>query len=209
MAFILGPKERKSRAVGENLFLKPNRSGSQKSAMIRKPYRPGIHGKRRRTLSEYGFQLLEKQKIRFSYGLSEKQLKKYAGEAMRARKTATPEALFRLLEMRIDNIVFRSGLAPSRSVARLMVTHGHINLNSRRHDVPSAQLKAGDSISVREASLKTKLFEDAKERLKKFQLPSWLELDRENLAIKVIGFPSTEESKTSFNFPLVLEFYSR
>ncbi|MEW5805252.1 MAG: 30S ribosomal protein S4 [Patescibacteria group bacterium] len=209
MAFILGPKEKKSRALGENLFLKPERSISQKSAMVRRPYRPGMHGKRRRNLSEYALQLIEKQKVKFSYGLSEKQLKKYAQKAIGSQKVSAPESLFRFLETRIDNVVFRAGIAPSRSVARLMVTHGHINLNGKRHDVPSAELKSGDEISVRENSLKTKLFEDTQKRLKETDLPAWLELDPEKLTVKIIGYPSLEQTKLSFNLALVLEFYSR
>lgn len=209
MAFILGPKEKKSRAVGENLFLKPERSTSPKSAMIRRPYRPGMHGKRKRTLSEYALQLIEKQKVRFSYGLSEKQLKRYAQTAVTATKLSAPEAFFRFLEMRMDNVVFRAGLAPSRSVARLMVTHGHINLNGRRHDVPSTELKPGDLIAVRENSLKTKLFEGIKEKLKKANPPQWLEVDSEKLTVKIVDYPSLEQSQIAFNLPLVLEFYSR
>ncbi|MFN7088627.1 MAG: 30S ribosomal protein S4, partial [Candidatus Paceibacteria bacterium] len=126
MAYLLGPKEKKSRALGVNLFLKAERSASQKSAMIRRPYRPGMHGKVRRGLSEYGYQLQEKQKLKLTYGLREAQLKNYVRRALSAKDITATEALSRLLETRLDSLVFRAGFAPSRSVARSIVSHGHI-----------------------------------------------------------------------------------
>ncbi|KKS06360.1 MAG: 30S ribosomal protein S4 [Parcubacteria group bacterium GW2011_GWB1_41_4] len=152
MPFVFGPKERKSRALGENLFLKAERSASQKSAMVRRAYPPGMHGKRRRTLSEYNMQLREKQKLRFFYGLQEKRMKDYAELARKSRKISASEFLFRVLELRLDSALFRSGLALSRSVARQVVSHGHLMLNGRKVNVPSISLKLGDEVYLREGS---------------------------------------------------------
>ena len=211
MPFVSGPKERKSRALGENLFLKAERSGSQKSGMTRRPYPPGMHGnrKRRRNLSEYGVQLKEKQKLRLFFGLQEKQMKRYAQTAKHSKKTSAPEALFRLLESRIDSAIFQSGLAPSRSVARQMTTHGHLGLNGRRVNVPSIALKIGDEVSVRESSKNKKIFENVQDRLKKYESPTWIEMDKEKLSFKFKAFPNLEEAKMNFNIPLVVEYYSR
>ncbi|MBI2633822.1 MAG: 30S ribosomal protein S4 [Parcubacteria group bacterium] len=137
MPYLLGPKEKKSRALGTNLFLKAERSTSQKSAMVRRPYRPGAHGKRRRGLSEFGIELHEKQKVRLTYGMRERQFEKYVEKAMSQKTVTSQEALARLLETRIDSLVFRAGLAPSRSIARFLVSHGHIVVDGRRADIPS------------------------------------------------------------------------
>jgi len=214
MPFVSGPKERKSRALGENLFLKAERSSSQKSGMTRRPYPPGMHGKRRKNLSEYGVQLKEKQKLRLFFGLQEKQMKRYAQTAKNSKKTSAPEALFRLLESRIDSAIFQSGLAPSRSVARQMVTHGHLGLNGRRVNVPSIALKIGDEVSVVESSKAKKIFstkgeEEIQDRLKKHEPPTWIETDKDKLSFKFKAFPSLEEAKFNFNIPLVVEYYSR
>ncbi len=209
MPFVSGPKERKSRALGENLFLKAERSSSQKSGMTRRPYPPGMHGKRRKNLSEYGVQLKEKQKLRLFFGLQEKQMKRYAQTAKNSKKTSAPEALFRLLESRIDSVIFQSGFAPSRSVARQMTTHGHLGLNGRRVNVPSIALKIGDEVSVMESSKSKKIFENIQDRLKKIEPPTWLEVDKDKLSFRFKAFPSSEEAKLNFNIPLVVEYYSR
>lgn len=209
MPFVSGPKERKSRALGENLFLKAERSSSQKSGMTRRPYPPGMHGKRRRNLSEYGVQLKEKQKLRLFFGLQEKQMKRYAQTAKNSKKTSAPEALFRLLESRIDSAIFQSGFALSRSVARQMTTHGHLGLNGRRVNVPSIALKIGDEVSVVESSKSKKIFENIQDRLKKIDPPTWLEVDKDKLSFRFKAFPSLEEAKLNFNIPLVVEYYSR
>ena len=209
MPFVSGPKERKSRALGENLFLKAERSSSQKSGMTRRPYPPGMHGKRRRNLSEYGIQLKEKQKLRLFFGLQEKQMKRYAQTAKSSKKTSAPEALFRLLESRIDSAVFQSGLAPSRSVARQMVTHGHLKLNGRRVNVPSIALRIGDEVSVADSSKSKNIFEGIQDRLRKVGPPVWLEVDKDKLSFKFKAFPGLEGVKMNFNIPLIIEYYSR
>ena len=209
MTFITGPKEKKARSLGANLQVKAERSLSQKSAMVRRAYRPGMHGKRRRMLSEYGTQLAEKQKIRFSYGLEEKKMKRYVDAAISAKKVSAPEALVRELESRLDNVVFRSGFAQSRSIARIMVSHGHINVNGRRVDVPSKQVSVGDVVSIREGSRQNKLTGRVSESLKKYAAPSWLAMDPEKFTAKMKAHPSMEEVGIEYDIPLVLEFYSR
>lgn len=211
MVFVRGPKEKKSRAVGENLGLKAFRSNSPKSSLIRKPYRPGVHGKsrRKRILSEYGLQLLEKQKVRLTYGLREKEMKKMVQEAIASMALEAPEALLRNLEMRLDNVVFRVGFAPARSIARQMVSHGHIMVNNRKVTISSQRVKIGDRIFIRPQSRDKKIFIDLQTFLKKHKTPSWIKFDNEKLEAEIIGYPNMEEAQLNFNLPLVIEFYSR
>ncbi len=209
MPYLLGPKEKKSRALGTNLFLKAERSTSQKSAMVRRPYRPGAHGKRRRGLSEFGIELHEKQKVRLTYGMRERQFEKYVEEAMSQKTVTSQEALARLLETRIDSLVFRAGLAPSRSIARFLVSHGHIVVDGRRADIPSLQLKPGQSFGIRPESKEKKLFSNLPTYLKKYQAPEWLLLDKENWRAELKDWPSLDQLHSPFDLALVLEFYSR
>ncbi len=201
------------RRLGQKLFLKGERCASQKCSMIRRPYPPGQKSKRRRSpLSEYGRQLQEKQKIRFSYGMGERQFKKYVKECLaRASKEGRGfvDFLVERLENRLDNVVFRAGLANSRSRARFYVTHGHFFVNKKRVDLPSYQIKKGDIISIREKSEKKSPFKDLNISLKKHQPPSWLALDQENLNVKVIGIPSKDEFPIPGDLQKVGEFYSR
>ncbi|KKU10492.1 MAG: 30S ribosomal protein S4 [Parcubacteria group bacterium GW2011_GWB1_46_8] len=209
MVFVKGPKEKRSRAVGENLLLKAQRSASQKSALIRKPYRPGQHGKRRRMLSEYGTQLLEKQKVRLLYGLTEKQVGKYAARAKRSKTLAAPDALIQELELRMDNVVFRSGFAPSRSVARHMVSHGHIWVDGRRVDIPSRALSTGSVISIRPESKGKKLFSEIQAYLKRYTTPTWLNTDPEQLKATIVRLPTFDDAQVNADFAEVMEYYSR
>lgn len=208
MAYLRGPKEKKSRAVGENLFLKAERSATSKSAYLRRPYRPGVHGKRRRQLSEYGVQLLEKQKLRLVYGLTERQLKRYLGEALKER-LVTAEALARKLETRLDSIVFRMGFVPSRSVARSLVSHGHFAVNSRRITIPSFRVKPGDAVSIRQRSANAKFVDEIRVRIKRYEPPSWLSVEKEKFQGEVLRWPSLEELKIPHNLNLIVEFYSK
>lgn len=201
------------RRAGQKLFLKGERCVGQKCAMIRRPYPSGSKGKRRKSpLSEYGKQLREKQKIRFSYGLGERQFKKYAKECLaRVSKEGMGfvDFLVERLESRLDNAVFRAGLANSRSKARFFVTHGHFLVNKKRVDLPSYRIKKGDIISIREKSQKKAAFKELSISLKKHQLPSWLQANQENLEIKVVGAPSKEEFPMPGDLQKVGEFYSR
>lgn len=209
MSRYTGPKEKLSRKVGENLALKPERSVSPKSAFLRKPYRPGMHGKRsRRAISEFGAQLLAKQKIRYVYGVTEKQFKKYFKSA-KTQKGVTGELLLKILESRLDNVVFRAGLAASRSVARQMVSHGHFLVGGRRITIPSYQVRPGDLVAIRPQSKPKKIFEGLTLKMKKFDVPSWLSVDKTTFEIKVKSIPDVSGPAAQFNTSAVIEFYSR
>lgn len=183
---------------------------SEKCAILRKPYAPGQHGKARsRRLSEFGSQLLEKQKLRLLYGLREKQFKKYFDLAVQ-KKGLTANILLEFLERRLDNAIFRLGLAPSRQASRQLISHGHILVNGRKVTSPSYCLKIQDQIAIKDSSKAKKIFNDIKIILKKFQPPQWLELDKEHLNAKVISLPAPEAAGELFlEMSKVLEYYSR
>ncbi len=203
---MLKSREKKERALGTRLFLKGERCSSPKCAMVRRPSRPGPHKKPRRALSEYGQQLAEKQKIMFSYGLREAQMRKIFKEALKKKKVVT-ETVLDLLERRLDNVIFRLGFASSRISARQYVSHGHILVNGRKTNVPSYQVKKGDIIKIKPSSLNCLIFKDLLSTIKKHEAPFWLELDKENLEGKVKSAPSDVEM--SFGINLVVDFYSK
>lgn len=204
-----GPKEKLSRKVGENLALKAERSLSPKSAFLRKPYRPGMHGKRmRRGLSEFGSQLLEKQKARFIYGIGEKQFKNYFVKA-KTSKGITSNLLMVLLEKRLDNAVFRAGFATSRNIARQLVSHGHFLVNGKRVTIPSYSVRSGDVIIIRPQSKQKMIFAALPEKLKKYETPSWIELDKKTYEIKIKSDPDAENTTKNFNISSIIEYYSR
>ncbi|MBI2624693.1 30S ribosomal protein S4 [Candidatus Parcubacteria bacterium] len=192
------------RAVGEKLFLKGERCFSPKCAVIRKPYPPGVHGKRkRRAPSEYGRQLQAKQKLRALYGVGEKQFQRYI-EAGRLG-----EQLMSKLEARLDNTVFRAGFALSRSIARQLVGHGHFTVNSRRVDVPSFVVGPGMTVAVRPASRSKAPFQGLAERLQKHEPPAWIQVDSTELAARIVGRPTPADTAAIIDMPLVVEYYSR
>lgn len=209
MSRYTGPKEKLSRKVGENLALKAERSLSPKSAFLRKPYRPGMHGKRmRRGLSEFGMQLLEKQKVRFVYGVGEKQFKNYFMKAKAARGI-TGNLLLSMLEKRLDNTVFRAGLAASRNIARQLVSHGHFLVNGKRVTIPSYEVGLGDVIIIRPQSRQKMIFTALPEKLKKYEAPSWIDLDKKTYEVKIKSGPNTEDVAQNFNISSIIEYYSR
>ncbi len=183
---------------------------SAKCGLVRKPYPPGQHGKNRpRRPSEYGGQLLEKQKLKLIYGLREKQFKKYF-DAAAGKLGVTHLVMLEMLERRLDNVVFRLGLAPGRRAARQMVSHGHFTVNGRRVYSPSYSVKAGDQIEIRLASQTNKNFGETRTILKKFQPPAWLDLDKEKLSARVAGLPDAGFlAEVPVEMAKVLEFYSR
>ena len=166
-----------------------------------------VRGKRPKPLSGYGQQLLEKQKIRFMYGISETQFVNYVKKAMNNKEKSAAEYLFEVLENRLDNVVYRFGLANTRRLARQMVSHGHITVNGKKINIPSHILKEGDVVSVREGSRKSVLFSDMATKLKDYTCPNWLIFDENNLTGKVQGKPKNTEGFIDLN--TVLEFYSR
>jgi small subunit ribosomal protein S4 len=199
---------KKCRRAGQKLFLKGERCYSQKCAIVRRPTPPGMHGKRRSVLSEYGKQLLEKQKMRNMYGVLERQFRKYIEEIM-GKSGDKRELLLKKLESRLDNVVFRLGFAKSRSQARQIVGHGHILVNNKRMDIPSYNVKASDIINIKPKAAGAKIFTDLKESLKKREVPVWLSLDASNLAGKVVSDVVIEDPREIQNLGMIIEFYSR
>lgn len=204
---MFNTKARQERKLGTPLFLKPYRSATGKSAIVRRPNRPGQHGaSRRRAGSEFARQLLEKQKLRFSYGVREAQMKKYFKKASMSAEN-TGSALVSLLERRLDNVVYRLGLTPSRSVARQIVGHGHIQVNGKRVSAPSAQTYIGDVIRIRPQSKEYAPFRDLAERLKKAEAPNWLTVNPETAEGTVKMLP--KDIDTGFDISLVVDYYSK
>src|SRR3989338_1234098 len=199
MARYIGPKEKIERRLGERLLLKGERSLSPKSAIVKKPYPPGIHGplksKRPRKLSEYGQQLKSKQKERNTYRMLEKQFKNYIKAATNSKKNNPYDAIISKLECRLDNIVYRLGIAQSRDQARQLVNHGHILVNGKKVSIPSYKVKTGDEIKIREGSKKSAFFNTlAPQWLAKYEAPAWVEIDKVKMIGKVKGRPTLEES---------------
>jgi len=203
------PRCKICRREGKKLFLKGERCNTQKCAMVKKNYPPGAHGQsvHRRT-SEYASQLREKQKLKKIYGLSERQFKKYYTQASRKRGL-TSELFIKLLETRLDNVVYRLGIASSRRQARGFVNHGHFLVNSKLVNIPSYQLKVGDNIVCKQKFLKSSNFAALKTKLKGHKLLSWLAFDLKKMEGKIKNLPSKEELETGINLSMITEFYSR
>lgn len=199
-------KEKKERALGVKLFLKPHRCLSPKCVTVRRPTRPGVHGRARHMVSEYGEQLREKQRFQFSYGLREAQMQKIFREALK-NPAVTGTMILSLLERRLDNVVYRLGFAPSRSVARQSVNHGHILVNGRKVTIPSYRVKVNDEITIRPQSKDYQLFKDLSANLKKYEPPTWLTLDKENLTGKVTALP--KDFDMPFDINMVVDYYSK
>jgi small subunit ribosomal protein S4 len=205
MARDTSPIVKQSRREGYALHPKAHK------ILIKKPGIPGQHsGGRQSKPSLYQIQLREKQKVRRIYGLLEKQFAKLMKEATR-REGLSGENLLQLLELRLDNAVYRSGLATSRRAARQLVGHGHFELNGRRVDIPSIRVKAGDVITVREKSAKSGYFAAIDEVVgNSIQGPlSWLKSDVKKLKIEITGLPKREEAESDINEQLIVEYYSR
>jgi small subunit ribosomal protein S4 len=203
MGRYTGPKERLSRREGVNLNLKGARSFSDKTGIKRKPFPPGQHGgKRRPRLSNYGIQLREKQKVRRMYGLREKQFRKIYIEADRRAKISGLDKgleFLRMLELRLDNVLYLSGLAPSRASARQYIVHGHVLLDGKKFTIPSKEMKEGESIELKSAKLAPPE--------KFFPIPQWIE-SKENKA-RVVRFPIRDEIDEGIRENLIIEYYSR
>ena len=208
MAKYTGPVCRLCRREGVKLFLKGTRCMTEKCAIERRSYPPGQHGQGRQRLSEYSAQLREKQKLKRIYGLQERQFRGVFGKA--ERKTGvTGEHLLRLLECRLDNVVYRLGFAASRKEARQLVNHGHIFVNGRKTDVPACLVKAGDAIEVRQRSREMVPILAALEAADGRGIPGWLDLDRAAFKGTVRSLPTKEEISLPVNEQMVVELYSR
>ena len=196
------------RREGAKLFLKGTRCYTKKCSFERRPTPPGQHGVRRRKVGDFGLQLREKQKIRRVYGVLERQFRNYFREAQ-THQGVTGEWLLRSLELRLDNVVYRMGLASSRAQARQLVGHGHLAVNGRPTNIPSFQLKPGDKVEVREGRRSREPFKLAKESLKSHQAPEWLTVDAATLSGTISASPSRDQMPLDLNEQLVVEFYSR
>jgi small subunit ribosomal protein S4 len=201
------------RSLGEKLFLKGDRCNSPKCGLARRPTRPGIHsnvkiGKRKKSSkTEFGRQLNHKQKLRFSYLVSEKQLRRYFDEV--SEKDNAPELLLKKLELRLDNIVFRLGLADSRSKARQLVSHGHILVNKKIVKAPSMNMKLNDEIALKELSRSKVITDSLKAKMKQNILPGWLTFSKEEFSGQVKDQPMVEDLRNNFNLQSIVEYYSR
>ncbi len=206
MAIYNGPKCKLCRREGRKLMLKGERCKSEKCAMERKPYSPGMRSRRRPSTSEYNNQLREKQRLRRMYGLMERQFLNYFKKANRT-EGVTGERLLQLLEQRFDNIVYRVGFAPSRHAARQLVLHNHILLNGKKANIPSITLGENDVIQVRENS---RNMDSIHASLKNIgDLPDWLEVDKVNLTGKLLRVPERGAIPVEANERLVVELYSK
>jgi len=208
MARYTDPVCRICRREGLKLFLKGSRCYSRKCSFERRSTPPGMNTQRRRKVSEFGIQLREKQKVRKTYSVLEKQFRNYFEKAEQ-RKGMTGENLLRLLEMRLDNVVYRMGLARSRAEARQLVTHGHFTVNGRPTNIPSYGTKTGDRVEVRESRRGREYFKTAAETVKAAQIPEWVSVDAAKLSGSILSEPAREQMPQEFNEQLVVEFYSR
>lgn len=208
MARYRGPDCRICRRHGEKLYLKGERCMGPKCAIERRNFPPGPRATRRRKVSDRGLQLREKQKARYAYGVLERQFVLYYQEASRL-PGVTGENLVRLLETRLDNTVHRLGWADSRDQARQLVRHGQISLNSRKTDIPSAQVKAGDLIGWTASGRKTEYFKVRSATATSVATPRWLALDRDAMTGRVVGLPERADADRTFNEAVIVEYYSR
>ena len=210
MARYRGPVCRLCRREGAKLFLKGDRCLSPKCAIDKRNFAPGAHGKTRRSrVQGYGLQLREKQKAKRAYGLLERQFRLYFDRAERER-AVTGTFLLQLLERRLDNAVYRLGLAPSRAAARLFVRHGHVEVNGKRVDIPSNIINQGDVIRVCDKTRKKDFFKLILERAEGRTVPEWLQRQEDDMASgRVVTLPSGEDPQLKIRDQLIVELYSR
>jgi small subunit ribosomal protein S4 len=209
MARYIGPVCRLCRREGMKLFLKGERCYTEKCAIEKRNLPPGQHGKARKAkLVGYGLQLREKQKVKRIYGVLENQFRRYFETAERTRGI-TGETLLQLLERRLDNVIYRLGLATSRPQARQLVRHGHFMVNGRKVDVPSYLVKAGDVINVKGGSAQAPVLQHAIEEVKGRGIPEWLQFDAGAMAGRVMSLPTREQINLPVQEQLIVELYSK
>jgi small subunit ribosomal protein S4 len=210
MARYIDAKCRLCRRVGDKLMLKGDRCFTSKCAFERRDVPPGYTGvsKRRPKKSDRGVQLQEKQKARYTYGLMERQFRKFFAEAERL-PGVTGETLLILLERRLDNVVFRFGFASSRAQARQLVRHGHFLLNGRKTDIPSCLVKPGDAVAWREGSTKSEYYKTLVQEIEGRTIPGWLTLDKQKMAGQIVSLPTAEDIEVKFDEKAIFEYYSR
>ena len=208
MARYRGPVEKIERRFGVSLGLKGERRLAGKSALDKRPYGPGQHGQRRTKISEYGTQLREKQKAKFMYGLSEKQMRALFAEAKR-RTGNTGTNLVMLLEQRLDNVVYRMGFATTRRFARQLVNHGHILVDGKRVDIPSYRVKPGQKVEIHEKSKKNNQIVRAIELTNQTGLAAWVDIDQDKAFRIFTRLPEREEIVIPVEERLIVELYSK
>lgn len=207
---LLGSKCKRCRRAGEKLFLKGERCNSAKCAIARRPYAPGVHGKSMsRGLSEFGKQLAMKQRIKRMYGVLEKQFRKHY-EEIENKQGVTGDLLMTRLELRLDNVVRRMGFATSPIQARQLVTHGAFNVNGKKMTIPSAAMKVGDVVSVKESKKDNAYFKLQSQALaSKKDFPRWIQFDQSRLEGKIVSLPTREDVGIHVDPQMVVESYSR
>jgi len=209
MARYTGPNCKLCRREKQKLFLKGTKCFTEKCPLERKNYPPGQHGLSRRTrVSDYSIQLREKQKVKRMYGLLEAQFRNYF-EIASGQKGRTGENLVKLLERRLDNIIYRSGLAASRKSARQLILHNHFRINGKPVNVPSYLVKAGDTVQVKEKSKKLKLIHESMKRIKDDMIPQWLQVDKAALKGTFLTVPERIDIPFNANEQLIVELYSK
>ncbi|MGE5631142.1 MAG: 30S ribosomal protein S4 [Caulobacteraceae bacterium] len=208
MARYTDAKCKLCRREGSKLYLKGDRCYTDKCAVARRTYAPGQHGANKKKLSEYGIQLREKQKVRRIYGVLEKQFRDYFDEAERLRGV-TGENLLRLLELRLDNVVYRMGFGESRSEARQLVRHGHFTVNGKKVNIPSYQTKLNDLIAVKADSKNTEKFKNLGENSAAKTAPQWLSVNPEMMEARIVALPAREDIDIPIEEHLIVELYSR
>ena len=209
MARYTGPSCKLCRREKQKLFLKGTKCFTEKCPLERKNYAPGAHAfSRRAKVSDYSIQLREKQKVKRTYGLLETQFRNYF-ELASKQKGRTGENLVKLLERRMDNIIYRAGLAPSRKSARQLILHKHFKLNSRTVNIPSYLLKAGDTVAVKDESKQVKAIHESLKRVKDDMLPAWLQVDKATLKSTMLAIPERIDIPFNANEQLIVELYSK
>jgi len=208
MAKYTGSKCRLCRREGAKLFLKGDKCYKDACPFNKRPVAPGVHANMRKKVSEYGLQLREKQKTKRIYGVLEGQFRMYYEKADRM-KGITGENMLSLLERRLDNVVFRMGIANSRSQARQLVTHGHFTVNGKSVNIASYQINAGDVIAVKENKKDNKYFENLKQLEKNASMPKWVDFDPETLTGKVLALPTREDIDSQIAEHMIVELYSK
>lgn len=202
MGRYTGPKVKKARKFGEPITAKDAK------VLMRRNYPPGQHGQSKGRISEYGTQLKEKQKAKWTYGVLEKQFRGYFKEASK-KKGVTGDALLQILESRLDNIVYRLGFAETRAQARQIVSHGFIIVNGKPVNIPSYRTKVGDILGFKDNKKKSKYVDALRQKLKNYKAQEWLEVNGDQLSGKVLSIPSSEQMESKINTQLIVELYSR
>ncbi len=200
---LLGPKYKICKRLGASVFEKCQTQKFQ-LAEARAPRKT----KGRRGGSDFGMQLIEKQKARFTYGLTESQFSRYVHESMEGRQNSA-QALLARLEARLDNVVYRAGLVKTRRAARQMVSHGHITVNGRRLNIPSYMVKKGEVVAVRQESRTSPLFTNRTEAMAETKAPAWMKFDDQGFAVNITAEPTVGEGEAPFSAPVIIQFYSR